>query len=139
MKKACKYCGKIHERGFVCEKKPKVQYKGYNQKYYKKRYDRKEDIFRSSYDWQRKRTYILKRDKYLCQACLHNLTGTVCRLTTEGLSVHHIRPLRTDFDLRLDDSNLITLCHTHHELAENGRISAEQLIKIVPPLFQSDF
>ncbi|MDE6787694.1 MAG: HNH endonuclease [Ruminococcus sp.] len=139
MKKACKYCGKIHERNFICKKKPKVQYRGYSKRYYKKRYNRKEDIFRSSYDWQRKRTYILKRDKYLCQACLQNLTGTVCRLTTDGLSVHHIRPLRTDFDLRLDDSNLITLCHTHHELAENGRISAEQLTKIVPPLFQSDF
>lgn len=133
MKKACKYCGKIHERDFVCEKKPKVQYKGYNKKYCKKRYERKEDIFRSSYDWKSKRRRIMKRDKYLCQACLHNLSGTVCRLTNKRLSVHHIRPLTTDFDSRLDDSNLITLCGMHHEMAEKGEVSAEQLAEIVPP------
>ena len=134
MKKACKYCGKIHERNFVCEKKPKIEYRRYDKKYYKKRYDHKEDKFRSSYEWQKKRTYILKRDRYLCQACLHNLTGTVCRLTTEKLSVHHIVSLRGDFDLRLDDSNLITLCHKHHELAESGKIQAERLAEIVPPI-----
>ncbi|MDE5854681.1 MAG: HNH endonuclease [Ruminococcus sp.] len=134
MKKACKYCGKIHERNFVCEKKPKIEYRRYDKKYYKKRYDRKEDKFRSSYDWQKKRTYILKRDRHLCQACLHNLTGTVCRLTTEKLSVHHIVSLRDDFELRLDDSNLITLCHKHHELAESGKIQAERLDEIVPPI-----
>ena len=128
MKKACKYCGKIHERDYVCEKKPELKPKRYS-----KKYERREDIFRSSYEWQKKRTYILKRDKYLCQACLHNLFGTACRLTTNGLSVHHIRPLKTNFDLRLDDSNLITLCKTHHEFAENGRISAKQLLEIVPP------
>lgn len=136
MKKACKYCGKIHEKSFICEKKPKIQY---SKRYYKKKYNRKEDIFRSSYDWQKKRTYILKRDRYLCQACLNNLAGTVCRLTTEKLSVHHIKPLRTDFNLRLDENNLITLCSMHHEMAENGRISAEQLSEIVPPMVKVGF
>lgn len=128
MKKACKYCGKIHERDFVCEKKPIRIYKGYT-----KKRESREEIFRSSYEWKKKRTYILKRDKYLCQACLHGLHGTSIRLTTSGLSVHHIVPLKVDFDLRLDDDNLITLCQTHHELAEKGRITADTLKEIIPP------
>lgn len=128
MKKACKYCGGIHDRNYVCDRKPQTVCK----KYYQKR-NSQEDIFRSSYDWKKKREYILKRDKYLCQACLAGLSRTVSRLTSDGLSVHHIRPLKRDFDLRLSDENLITLCSMHHELAEKGKIPAEQLLDIVPP------
>lgn len=128
MKKACNYCGGVHDRNYVCDRKPYTVCK----KYYQKRNSR-EDKFRSSYDWQQKRKYILKRDRYLCQACLNNLCGTVRRLISEGLSVHHIIPLKNNFELRLSDENLITLCSMHHELAEKGKISAEQLLGIVPP------
>lgn len=93
----------------------------------------KEDHFRNTTAWRKKREEIKKRDRYLCQACLNNLRGTVKRLTTDDLSVHHIRPLKTNFELRLDDDNLITLCAFHHELAENGHISASELKDIIPP------
>ena len=46
-------------------------------------------------------------------------------------SVHHITPLTDDFDARLDDDNLISLCAYHHEQAERGEISAEELFKAV--------
>lgn len=121
MLKACKYCGKIHGKKEICSKKPVHQ-----------RGDR-EDRFRWTMQWKNKREEIKKRDKYLCQACLNNLQGTEKRLTTDKLSVHHIKPLNTNFDERLDDSNLITLCDIHHELAEKGSISADILQKIVPP------
>lgn len=129
MKKSCKYCNSIHDKGYVCDKKPQI-------KYHQKR-DSREDKFRSSYDWQKKREYILKRDRYLCQACLAGLNGTLSRLTTAGLSVHHIRSLKTNFDLRLDDGNLITLCNIHHEMAEKGCISANVLLKLIPPTSQN--
>lgn len=128
MKKACSYCGLIHDLKFECTKKTVHIYKGYA-----KKRDSREEIFRSSYEWKKKRTHILKRDKYLCQACLHGLHGTSSRLTASGLSVHHIVPLKADFDLRLDDGNLITLCQAHHELAERGRITADILREITPP------
>lgn len=121
MKKACKYCGKIHEIKEICDKKPVF-----------KRGDR-EDRFRWTQAWKDKREYIKERDQYLCQACLNDMYGTVKRLTTDKLSVHHIKPLKTNFELRLDDNNLITLCDMHHELAEKGQISARELIKLIPP------
>lgn len=121
MLKACPYCGKIHGKKEECTKKPV-----HNR-------ESREDHFRNTSRWRLKREQIKKRDKYLCQACLNNLFGTTKRLNTEELSVHHVRPLKTNFDERLDDENLITLCSFHHELAEKGTISASELIKIIPP------
>lgn len=122
MKRACKYCGKIHERSFQCDKKAEA---------FKCRGSR-EDIFRWSYEWKLKREHIMRRDKYLCVACMNNLKGTVRKLNNEDLSVHHIQPLKTNWELRLIDENLITLCRFHHEMAESGTISAETLTKILP-------
>ena len=126
MKKACPDCGAIHEKGFVCGKKPVY-------KKFSGTAARSADAFRSSYQWKLKRTHILQRDKYLCVACLNGIGGTGKRFCSTDLSVHHIRPLETNFDLRLCDDNLITLCRNHHEMAEKGEISAEKLLKIIPP------
>lgn len=112
MLKACIYCGRIHEKGFVCLKKPKVQSK----------YEKQIDIFRGSVKWKNKREHIYRRDMYLCRVCLDN--GVYC---SDNLSVHHITPLASDFSRRLDDDNLITLCGYHHEAAEKGDIPAEYL------------
>ena len=106
--------------GYVCNKKPQVTYK--------QKRNSIEDKFRSSYDWQQKRIYILKRDCYLCRSCLAEK-----HLTSDGLSVHHIIPLKNNFNLRLDEENLITLCTLHHEQAEKGEIPADTLKKLIPP------
>lgn len=77
--------------------------------------------FRSSYKWTRKAQQIKERDHYLCIACLHDIDGGgQPAYTMAGLEVHHIVSLESDFNLRLDDSNLITLCRYHHERAEQG-------------------
>lgn len=121
MLKACKYCGQIHKTGYVCERKPTYQ-----------RFRNSDiDKFRNTQQWQKKREQIKKRDKYLCQACLNNLYGTEKRINTEDLSVHHIAPINKDWELRLVDSNLITLCRYHHELAEKKVIKEKQLREIV--------
>lgn len=124
MLKSCKYCGGIHTVGYICSKKPAIT---------STKKQTKESIFRSSYDWKQKRKYILKRDNYLCQACLTNLQGTTKHLNFENLSIHHIKSLKDDFNLRLDDDNLITLCPLHHEMAEKNTISADLLRKLIPP------
>lgn len=126
--KSCSYCGGIHDVAFACPKKPKRKYK---------QYFSVESVeirnFRNSVVWQEKREYIKRRDNYMCVACLVGFSGSTKRITTVGLSVHHITPLAVNFDLRLDDNNLITLCKLHHDLAENGVIPAEKLKALVSP------
>ena len=45
--------------------------------------------------------------------------------------MHHIISLEEDYNKRLDSDNLITLCRYHHELAEKGEISREELQEII--------
>lgn len=40
-------------------------------------------------------------------------------------------PINADWDKRLDDDNLITVCSMHHEMAENGEIPYEVLKEII--------
>lgn len=116
MFKSCKYCGKIHKSTDVCERKPKP-------KYYSKR-KTKIEKYRNSFEWQLLRAEVKERDKNLCRCCLPTM------ITTRGLQVHHIIPMREDFEKRNDIENLITLCPYHHNLAENGEITVDELQKI---------
>lgn len=120
MKISCSYCGRIHEKKFDCGKKP-IRIK--------KKYEK--DIFRSSYIWQKKTEQIKERDNYLCQFCLRNFKGTKYRINNKRLSVHHAVPLKENYELRLDDENLITTCDMHHEMAESGEITLSEVRKII--------
>lgn len=117
MKKACQYCGKIHEKSYKCRKE------SYPAKHRDKKY-----FFRNSLLWRNKAKEIKVRDRYLCRVCLAELT-----LTSDNLSVHHIIPLEKCWESRLDNNNLITLCSYHHEQAEKGDIPASELKKLIPP------
>lgn len=121
MLRSCQYCGRIHDRKFNCGKKPVYQ---------KKRTDI--DTFRSSKAWQRKREQIRQRDLNLCRVCFSR--GLYIY---DNLSVHHIIPIDQDYEKRLDEGNLITLCDVHHEMAENGEIDAETLKMLIPPMGMS--
>lgn len=116
MLRSCSYCGKIHDKKIICPQK-----KNAIRKHQCKSND-KENKFRWSGVWKRKAEEIKKRDRYLCQACLRQ-----GYLEIHDLSVHHIVKLRDDFDRRLDNDNLITLCRSHHEQAETGAIEAAVL------------
>lgn len=65
--------------------------------------------FRSSSAWKKKRAEILKRDHKRCKIC-GNKTG---------LQVHHIYSLDTHPKMKLENSNLITLCSCCHHKAHN--------------------
>lgn len=58
------------------------------------------------------------------------ITGCITRYNSRRLSAHHIIPLAEDYDRRLDDDNLITLCSYHHELAERGVIPRPLLLEL---------
>ena len=112
MLKACSKCGKIHERGYKCTAGIVVKQERNSQA----------DKFRNTSIWRQKSEDIKKRDMHLCRICLTRQYNTILQYNAHKLSVHHIVPLNEDFDMRLDDDNLITLCSYHHELAEHNRI-----------------
>lgn len=115
MLKSCKYCMRIHDSKYDCGKKP-----------VRKKEPTEINRFRWSRKWTEKREDIKERDNYLCQVC--KVEG---RYNYIDLEVHHITPLEEDYERRLDDDNLITLCVTHHKAADRGEISKEYLYSLI--------
>lgn len=50
------------------------------------------------------------------------------RINAADIEVHHIVPIHEDYDRRLDDDNLISLCREHHEAAEANMIKRQVLL-----------
>lgn len=59
--------------------------------------------------WIKKREVVLRRDKYLCRECLRYGKRTPAYL------IHHIYPLETYPEKRLETGNLLSLCNRCHE------------------------
>lgn len=71
-------------------------------------------------EWKKKRADILKRDHYECQRCIGKF-GKVSRIRiTKADTVHHIQTLDQRPDLMMNDDNLISLCHSCHDIV-HGR------------------
>lgn len=120
MLKSCKYCGKVHDSRYDCGHKPVRR----------KKIRTTQNSFRSTQAWKQKSLEIRERDHYLCQVCLRNLYGTINRYNNRQIEVHHIVPLIEDYDRRLDNDNLISLCTMHHGMAEDADIPREVLTEI---------
>lgn len=110
MKRYCTVCGKIHEG------RCKAEYIARNSA---------ADRFRNTKAWRKKSAEIMTRDFHCCRVCA--ASGII---TVSDLSVHHIVPIAADYDRRLDNDNLITLCRFHHEQAERGAINATALRRL---------
>lgn len=75
--------------------------------------DKQYSDFYKSKAWRRVRKQVLLRDKYMCQSCLRK--GIVKSIDSkERFFVHHIVELKDDWELRLNASNLETICATCH-------------------------
>ena len=124
----CSKCG-IVRRGHKCPHKT----------YKKKAYDTEADKFRKSKRWTNKSIEVRQRDRYLCKVCMANLYNTVQQFNYNELDVHHIIPINEDYDKRLDNDNLITLCRYHHKMADDGNIPREELYSLIdnPPVPKS--
>lgn len=116
----CKHCG-IVERGHVCPHRKSRQ----------KKTDKRSDAFRSTGAWTRKSIEVRQRDKYLCQICIRNLYNTLDFFNHTNIEVHHITPIEEDYNRRLDNDNLISLCRYHHKMADDGHIPRQVLYDIV--------
>ena len=121
----CSKCGVV-KRGHSCP------YKTYR----RKEKTTQADKFRRSKGWTKKSLEIRQRDRYLCRVCEANLYNTVKQFNYDKLEVHHITPVSEDYNKRLDNSNLITLCNYHHKLAESGQIPREELQNIVNDIYK---
>lgn len=120
MLRSCKYCGKIHDTKHDCGRKP----------VYKKTTGGKGYYFRKSEAWTKKSLEIRERDGYLCQICVRKLHGTIRQFNYDALSVHHIVPVNEDYERRLENGNLLTVCRIHHEMCEDGLISRDEQLQI---------
>lgn len=120
MLKSCQYCGRIHDSKYICPSKPK-----------RIKQTTEADKFRWTKKWQNKREEIKQRDLYLCQICIRELYNTRNKYNTEQIEVHHNIPINEDYNKRLNNDNLLTVCHTHHEMCESGEISRKEVQKII--------
>ena len=120
----CSKCG-IVPRGHKCPFKT----------YKKKAYDTEADKFRRTKRWSNKSIEIRQRDRYLCRVCEANLYNTIQQFNFNTLEVHHIEKLNENFNKRLDNDNLITLCRYHHKMADDGNIPKKVLYGLInnPP------
>ena len=126
MLKSCKYCGRIHEASEMCDKKKEAEKRRWNN-----RKNTRALSFRHSNEWTNKSKAIRGRDNYLCLCCKAMLPGTTRQYETRDLSVHHITPIEEDYEKRLDDFNLITVCKIHHEMCEQGDIARDEQRSLV--------
>ena len=118
MRRSCPYCGRVHDVMYTCPKKKRRSEK--------KEYDY--DKFRSTAAWQKKREEIKDRDMHLCQVCIRGLYNYGApKYNSKDISVHHIIPLKDNFDLRDCNTNLISVCDCHHKMSEAGEIPAQEL------------
>ena len=122
MLRTCARCGTLHNHNYVCTKGKSINKK-----------DTEANRFRRTTKWTKKSNDIRSRDNYLCRCCIAQIYETTYQYNYKDLGVHHIVPLEEDFDLRLDDDNLITLCPYHHQLSEDGIIDRDILRLLTNP------
>ncbi len=122
------YCDEHKEEA---EQKRKEADKYRQQSYNNTRRDTEETKFYNSRAWKMVRLLALKRDNYLCQDCLER-----GHINSSWLEVHHIKPLKFFWQLRLSLENLRTLCRSCHKRADD---LCRKEYKNSPPHTQENF
>lgn len=100
---ACSICGRIHQRGYVCEQKRKRNYD------YKK--DREDTGIYKSGLWDKARANILEQYHHICLYSFY-----VEQKTVKATDVHHIIELNDNSSLAFNEDNLIPLSKEKHRL-----------------------
>lgn len=127
MLRSCPYCGRIHDGKYIC---PQKQQKIEDRQSYRSKSNQKIYNFHRSQDWKNKSIEIRQRDSYCCQVCIRGLHEPIRKYETDDISVHHIVPIAEDWDRKMDNDILVSLCRRHHEMADTGEISREELMRI---------
>ena len=127
MLRSCQYCGRIHDRQYTC---PEKRMKMKARQSYRTEDNKQIYSFHRSQDWKNKSIEIRQRDNYCCQVCIRGLHEPMRKYETDNISVHHIIPIAEEWDRRMDNDILVSLCRRHHEMADTGEISREELLRI---------
>lgn len=107
LKRYCTNCQKIVPHDHICPNKQKPSPKKTTEA----------DSYRWTTQWAKLSRQIRERDHYLCQLCL-----SAHFINSEGLSVHHITPIKEDPSLAYEEENLITLCSAcHHKVEQDWK------------------
>lgn len=106
--KRCSSCGKRLLEGTKCDCRKK-RYKEYD-KYYR---DSRSKEFYNSKEWQKAREEALSTHDNM-DVYIYMTTGEIKLAET----VHHIIPLRDDWNKRIDQNNLMPLNHDTHSMIE---------------------
>ncbi|BDR75770.1 HNH endonuclease [Clostridium tetani] len=123
----CSNCCREIEQGSKCICGiDKERYKRYN-KYVRYSKDNiKYTRFYNSVEWKRLSNYIRSKCNNMCIMCL---------LEEDKISpvdvVHHVIPIRMNFSKRLQESNLLPLCHNCHNKVDHEDITKEYVDKCV--------
>lgn len=122
----CGKCGKKILQSSKCEC-TKASARDYKKKVRENKENIKYSKFYDSPHWKRMSKYIRIKYNGLCLYCLVKF-----KITTIADVVHHIIELKEDFSKRLEDENLLPLCHScHNKLHKNyTEIEKKELYKI---------
>ena len=102
MKKACPYCGRIHDKRNECGRAPVRR----------KRFSDASNL-RNKGTWKKVKKLANDRDGNMCVLCFGE--GDI---NTEDLETHHIVPININPELAYELENLVTVCRRHHEIVE---------------------
>lgn len=116
MYKACPNCGKIHNfnAGRCYVGKVSKTCNTFEQK------------IRDTGKYKKLARIIKEDSNGICSVCLDK--GII---NDKEIQVHHIEKIKLRPDLAFDETNVVCLCHKHHELAEVGLLSKKYLKKLV--------
>ncbi len=106
--KRCSRCGKRIEAGTTCQ-----CLKDRHKEYDKYSRDRRSKQYYNSREWEAVREHVLQLDEGI-DVYVYMTQGIVIRADT----VHHIVPLKEDWNLRSNEDNLISLNHDTHSMIE---------------------
>lgn len=104
----CTQCGRKVLYGKPCECR-KDRYKEYDKKIRYNKDNKKYSEFYDSMDWKTLSSIIKSKYNGLCLMCLLKYEHIIPSDVT-----HHIIPIREDYSKRLEEDNLIPLCHRCH-------------------------
>lgn len=120
----CGRCGKKIPQGSTCSCK-KQSYKEYDNKVRYSKDNIKYTLFYKSKEWDSMSSYIRHKYLGLCVMCLIEYDEI-----KQSDVVHHIEELKEDWSIRLDESNLIPLCHRcHNEIHSSYSIIEKEKLK----------
>ena len=136
MLKSCSYCFKVHDTKEVCPKKPKAKIDYQKKRENLSEVNQKENRFYSSTRWQKFRDDIMQDRGYRCEVCTYVFNDR--RKFTVAEELHHVEYIRDAWDKRLDEDNVVCLCHEHHKLIHKNNIrDKKDLEKFIGKLKES--